>query len=139
MSKLSKSIGKMRLRINLPFITYEVTLDDLFSSKNIDERLARLGEVKKDLQGAIEAIDNLQSEALERKSEVGQLQQTIEKLQEDKTTAEALLQFPEESFARVLSRATAKSRTRGIIEGLTIGFVTGALSSLLIWYLTKGG
>ena len=113
-------------------------ISDLFSSKNIDERLARLGEIESDLQGAIDAIENLQSEALERKSEVGQLQQTIQKLEEDKNTAEALLQVPEESFARVLARATAKSRMRGIIEGLIIGFVTGALSSLLIWYLTKG-
>jgi len=119
-------------------ISYEVGVDELLNSKNIDERIARLGEIKRDLQGAIEAVEGLQTEALERKGEVEHLQQTVRKLEEDKSTAETLLKMPEESFARLISRASAKSRVRGIIEGLIIGFITGALSSLLVWYLTKG-
>jgi len=138
MSKILKYLSKSRLRINLPFISYEVTFDDLVSSKNVDERIARLGEIRQDLQGAIEAVENLEAEALERKSEVAQLQQSVEKLEEDKNTAEAILKVPEEAFSRLLARASARSRIRGIIEGAIIGFITGALSSWLVWYLTKG-
>jgi hypothetical protein len=133
---LKKHLSKARFRINLPFISYEVPIDELLNSKNIDERITRLGEIKRDLQGAIEAVDGLQAEALERKSEVEHLQHTVQQLEEDKNTAETLLKMPEESFARLLVRAGSRGRIRGIVEGLVIGLLTGALSSFLVWYLT---
>jgi DNA repair ATPase RecN len=134
---LRKHLSKARFRINVPFIGLEVPFDEIFNSKNIDQRISRLGEIKRDLQGAIEAVESLHTEALERKDEVDHLQQTVQKLEQDKSTVETALKLPEESFARLIARASAKSRIRGIIEGIIIGFFTGALSSLLIWYLTK--
>lgn len=106
-------------------------------SKTIDERIARLGEIKGDLEGAIKAVDELEKEALERKTEVELLQESVQKLEKDKDAVESLLKIPEDSFSRILSRATSKSRMKGIIEGIIIGFVTGTLSSFLVWYLTK--
>ncbi len=83
------------------------------------------------------AVSALQDEAGERKAEVDQLQELVAKLQEDKNAAESLLQVPEESLVRLMSRATSKGRARGLAEGAIIGFLTGALSSLLVWYLTN--
>lgn len=137
MKKLSKAVSKGHLRFSLPFMTYEVSLDDLLNSKSVDERIARLEEIKGDLHGAIDAVESLRTDAIERKNEVEELQKTIQDLQEDKSTTEALLKVPQESFSRVLNQATSKGRVRGIIEGSIIGFVTGTLSSFLVWYLTK--
>jgi len=105
--------------------------------KTVDERIARLDQIKTELNGAIEAVSALQVEAQDNKKRAENLRQTVEQLKQDKTTAETLLKVPEESFARMLVRANSKARIRGIIEGIVIGFTTGALSSLLIWYLTK--
>ncbi len=110
---------------------------ELEDKKTIDERISRLGEIKEDLEGAIKAVDDLQSEALKRKSELSNLQESVQKLEEDKDTVESLLKIPEESFSRILNKATSKGRIRGIIEGSIIGFVTGTLSSFIVWYFTK--
>ncbi|MBI4317546.1 MAG: hypothetical protein HY675_03570 [Chloroflexi bacterium] len=126
-----------RLRISLPFISYEVALDDLATSDTVDARIARLGEIKRDLEAAIAAVHGLQEEARDRKTEADQLQALIAKLQEDKSAAESLLKLPEESFIRLVGRATSKGRVRGLIEGAIIGFATGALSSFLVWYFTR--
>lgn len=138
MRKFARKLSKARFRLSLPFISYEVGIDELFRSQSIDHRIAKLGEIKRDLLGAIEAVETLQTEAHERKGEVAQLQESVKRLRDDKDTAETILRMPEESFARLISRASARGRIRGVVEGLIIGFMTGGLSSLLIWYLTKG-
>lgn len=137
---LTKHLSRSKFRITIPFIpiSYEFDINNLVNSRNIDERIEKLNGIKQDLQDAIEAVEVLQIEALERKEESNHLQETVEQLKEDKNTAEQLLEIPEESFARLISRASSKSRFRGIIEGSIIGFLTGCVSSLLIWYLTKG-
>jgi predicted nuclease with TOPRIM domain len=136
-SFLAKYLKKARLRVSLPFLSYEVTLDDLIDSKDVDERIKRLSTIKNDLEETIVAVEQLQAEAFKSKNEADKLKETISLLEQDKSTAEAMLKLSEESFSRVLSRASSKGRVRGIIEGIIIGFTTGILSSLLAWYLTK--
>jgi hypothetical protein len=65
------------------------------------------------------------------------LKAQIAELEQDKNAVESMLRVPEDSFARLLSRATAKGRVRGIIEGVLIGLATGVFSGALIWYLTR--
>lgn len=126
-----------RFRISLPFLSYEMNLNDLVDSSNVDERIARLGEIKVDLEAAVIAVDSLKTEAEARKMEANKLRETVEQLSEERTTAEALLRLPEASFARLLTKANSKGHWRGIIEGIVVGFVTGVISSLVVWYFTK--
>ncbi len=135
--KLAKVLQMARISVRLPFISYEINFDDLTNSSTVDERIARLSQVKHDLEAAITAVSTLQAEATDRKDEADQLKAVISKLQEDKNTAESLLSVPEESFVRLVKRAVSKGRMRGLIEGGAIGFMTGMLSSLLAWYITK--
>jgi hypothetical protein len=134
---LARQFRKARLRISLPFVSYEVTLDDIVDSKSVDDRIAQLGRVREDLQAAVTAVEELQLKAIQNKRQHDELMVTVEKLKEEKTTTEALLRVPEDSFARVLARASSRGRWRGIIEGGILGLLTGSLSSLLVWYLTK--
>ncbi|MHB8894144.1 MAG: hypothetical protein ACYC99_03070 [Candidatus Geothermincolia bacterium] len=136
-SSLGRYLKKIRLRISLPFVNYEVVLDDLLDSKDVDCRITRLAQIKTDLEESISAVSQLQQEALQSKAEADVLRETVSQLQQDKHTAEELLKVPEESFARVLTKASARGRARGIAEGVVIGFVSGVLSSLFVWYLTK--
>ncbi len=136
-SSLAKYLKKARLIVSLPFLRYEVTLDDLIDSKDVDERIERISIIKNDLEETIVAVEQLQAEAFKSKNEANKLKETISLLKQDKSTAEAMVKLPEESFSRILSRASSKGRVRGIIEGIIIGFITGILSSLLVWYLTK--
>jgi len=62
-----------KLRIALPSISYEVALDDLLASETVDTRIAKLSEIKRDLEAAIGAVHGLQEEAQERKVEADHL------------------------------------------------------------------
>ena len=126
-----------KVSVSLPFLRYEIDLAQAIDPKTVDERIARLDQISNDLNAAVEAVAELQREAQNNKKEAEELREAVEQLEQDKVTAETLLQVPEESFSRILARANAKARTRGLIEGSIIGFTTGALSSLLVWYLTK--
>ena len=137
MSKLSKSLGKARLRLSLPFLSYEVPLDGLLNSTSVDERITRLAEVRRDLEAAVDAVTSLQQEAHTRKAEVEKLQGTVSQLREDKQSAQKLLAIPQESVARLIESASSKGRLRGLIEGLVIGLVTGIISSVIVWYFTS--
>jgi hypothetical protein len=127
----------MDLRISLPFLSYEISVADLVDHSNVDQRLKRLSTIKSDLQDSILAIKELEKEGLKKKREVDNLRAVVQKLTKDKTTTESLLRLPEENFARVLSRATATGRVRGLIDGVLIGLATGIVSSLIVWYFTK--
>jgi hypothetical protein len=138
MSKISLFLSLLTrslLDVILPFNLGRI-IEETKNTKTIDERLARLGAIKHDLESAIEAVETLQEDASKRKAEVQYLQQTLLKLNEDKVTAEALLKIPEESFSRILARAAARSRVIGLIQGIIIGLCTGILSSLFVWWLT---
>jgi tetrahydromethanopterin S-methyltransferase subunit A len=137
MSKLARSLGKARVRISLPFLSYEWQINDVLDSKDVDERIARLGEIKRELEGAIDAVTSLQKEANTRKQEVDNLSVAIDCLQQDKQAAEQILKIPKESVARIISEANSKGRIRGIIEGVILGLITGIISSALVWYFTS--
>ena len=112
-------------------------LGQALDPRTVDERIARLDQIRADLSGAIDAVTELQREAQDNKKEANQLREAVDRLEQDKVTAETLLKVPEDSFARILGRANSRARLRGVIEGTVIGFTTGALSSWLVWYLTK--
>lgn len=134
--KLLEVLKKSRFRISVPLVGIDIPID-FADSSTVDERIARLGQVKQDLEAAINAVSSLQAEAAERKAEANQLQEAVSRLQQDKSTAESLLRVPEESVVRLLWRASSKGRIRGLLEGAFIGFLTGVLSSFFVWYLTK--
>ena len=125
-----------KLSLSLPFFRYELDLTQALDPTSVDERISRLDQIRNDLNGAIEAVIELQAEAQENKKEADNLRDAVQRLEQDKETVETLLKIPEESFSRMLTRANSKARIRGIIEGTLIGFTTGALSSWFIWYLT---
>ena len=81
------------------------------------------------------AVQGLQNEAQERKNEADELRAVVTKLQDDKDAAESLLSVPEDAFVRLVGRATAAGRSRGLIEGGIVGLITGVASSLVAWYL----
>jgi hypothetical protein len=126
-----------KLSVSLPFLRYEMDLSQALDNRNVDERIARLDQIRTDLGAAVEAGSELQREAQDNKQEAHLLREAVAGLEQDKVTAETLLKVPEDSFARMLARANSKARIRGLVEGALIGFFTGALSSYLIWFLTK--
>lgn len=126
-----------KVSVSLPFLRYELDLTQALDPATVDERIARLDQIKADLTAAAEAVAELQREAQDNKKEAQSLRESVKQLEQDKVTAETLLQVPEESFSRMLARANAKARMRGIIEGASVGLLTGVLSSLLVWYATK--
>jgi chromosome segregation ATPase len=101
-----------------------------------DERIKKLAEIQSDLQAAVAAVGELQESATKSKKESDQLQSEIARLREDRAVAEDLMKVPEEAFARMLSRASAKGRGRGLMEGIVVGLFTGVISSLVVWYFT---
>lgn len=105
-----------------------ISLADLQGKGSVDERIARLGKIKADLEAAIAAVGELQTDASTSKTQVDELRKDIASLEQDKATAEHLLNVPEESYARLHDRATRRGQRRGII----IGFI----SSYTVWYVT---
>lgn len=134
---LSKLKGNGRFRISMPFFSYELKLDELFSPSSADDRIKKLDDIKYDLAMAIEAIDGLKQDAVDKRNELEKLNKSLESTREDKETTESVLKLNEESFARILTRASSKGRKRGVIEGVLIGLATGVISSLLVYYFTK--
>ena len=134
LSVLKKS---SRISLSVPFFRYEMDLGQALDPRTVDERIARLDQIRADLSGAIDAVTELQREAQDNKKEAEQMRQAVERLEQDKVTAETLLKVPEDSFARILGRANSRARLRGLLEGSLIGLTTGAASSWLVWYLTK--
>ncbi len=126
-----------RLRISIPFLTYEMRIDGLLSEKSVEDRIARLAEIQDELEGAVTAVSDLKDEAIRTKDEANSLRSRIDELEKDKSAAEKMLEVPEESFSRLLSRANSKARLRGIVEGSCIGFLTGCDSSMFVWYVTN--
>lgn len=134
MTKFTKLLKhNARFRVSLPFLSYEVNVKDLIDSSNADERIAKLGEIKRDLGAAVIAVESLQTEATTRKTEADRLSETVERLNEEKTTAEALLKLPEESFTRLLTKKVQKVDGAGflrvhwlvLLQGLYLALLSG--------------
>lgn len=139
MTKLTDQLKKIRITpitaINV--LGLRINLEDLLQSSDVDQRIGKLSEVRKDLEAAVEAVATLQTEALKSKTELETLQTAVKQAAQDKEAAENLLDVPEEALARVIARANAKGHLRGVLEGLAIGFATGAASSYLVSALTR--
>ena len=116
-----------RVSVSLPFLRYELDLNQALDPAQVDERIARLDQIHADLKAAAEAVQELQREARDNRTEAESLRAAVRQLEQDKVTAETLLQVPEDSFSRMLARANSRARIRGIVEGLAIGLVTGAV------------
>jgi chromosome segregation ATPase len=102
----------------------------------IDERLRKLAKIQEDLGEALQAVSELQESAVTSKKETEALGQEVDRLRQDKATVEELIKVPEEAFSRLMSRASAKGRGRGLLEGISVGLLTGIISSWLVWYFT---
>lgn len=126
-----------KISVNLPYLRYEIDLDQALYPRTVDERIERLDQIRTDLIAAIDAVTELQSEALENKREAEELRDTVKQLEQDKVSAETLLTIPEDSFSRIITKANSKARFRGIAEGALIGLLTGVASSWLVWYFTS--
>ena len=94
---LSSAVANLRVSV----LGVSFSLADLGSSETVDERIARLGKIKADLEAAIGAVEELQGDANASKLQVDQLRQDVAALQQDKATAE---QIVEELYVRCLSR-----------------------------------
>ena len=134
---LEKILRSTRFSIRGIFPSIEIDFRELVDSKPIDDRIAHLDQIHKDLIAASQAVETLKSEAVTNRDEVENLRKAISVLEQDRKSAEIALDIPEESFSRLISRATSRGRTRGIIEGVFIGLVTGGASSWLGWSFTK--
>ena len=124
---------------------FNAVADKLRSPPSIDERIAKLGRIKEDLEAATEAVSALQREADASKKETQQLQMLIADLEseretaiKDKDAAEQLLALPEDAVARLILKANDRQKGRALVRGITIGLTTGIISSSLVWYFTRG-
>jgi len=136
-SKLKQAFSSALSSVSISTLGVSISLADLGKTQTVDERIARLGKIKEDLEAAIGAVEELQCDADTSKVQVDTLRKDIADLQQDRATAQHLLNVPEESFARVLARSTRKGEIRGAIIGVLIGLVTGCVSSYIVWTLTK--
>ncbi|NEP87532.1 MAG: hypothetical protein F6K18_12260 [Okeania sp. SIO2C2] len=91
LSKEVLSKAQVRIKLPIPFISYEIPLNEVIDPQSIDTRISRLSDIKKELESAILAVESLQSEAQENKEKVSKLQERIHELEEDKSTAETVL------------------------------------------------
>ena len=131
---------KRRASIGFNFlgIKGEITEESIVDfAEDVDTRIKKLSQVRDDLQAAVVAVDSLRVEATQRHDEVQSLREAVTQLRQDHVTTQSLLELPKESFARVLSDASARGQLRGRIEGTIIGLLTGGVSSYIVWYLTK--
>lgn len=129
---MQRIFRNVKIRVSLPFISYEITPEEFLNRKTIDERIVKLEKVKSDLLDAVDAVRSLEEEARKSKDESDRLDAQLSKLRKDKETTEELLKLPQDSFARVLAKASRGAQWIGIV----IGFFLGILASLIaswIW------
>jgi hypothetical protein len=92
----------------------------------IDERLTKLTKIQEDLGDALKAVTELQKGATTAKKEADRLDMEVSRLRQDKAVAEQLVKVPDDAFARLLTRASAKGRGRGVVEGFWLAYSTAA-------------
>ena len=130
-----KEVSLKSLELFARIYGFEAVIRRRLAPNDVDERITKLAAVQADLEAAVEAVKSLRDSADKSKSDVEQLRILVLQIQEDKQMAEEMIKMPEEAVARVMHRASAKGRGRGLIEGIAIGFLTGLGSSLLASYL----
>jgi hypothetical protein len=119
----------------MPFISYEITPDELFSRESVDTRITKLEKVRSDLMDAVDAVKSLENEAHKNKDELVQLNEQLSALKKDKETTEELLKLPQDSFARILDRASKGAQRKGLIFGFLLGILASFIATW-IWYKT---
>ena len=116
-----KLLRNSRIRIELLGFSYEITPEELLNRQSVDERIQKLEKVRQDLLDAVDAVKSLEDEAHKNKKELEELNVQLNKLREDKQTTEQLLELPQQSFARVLDKASKGAQWRGLIIGFALG------------------
>ncbi len=130
-----KEAGLKSLKLLVGIYGFEAVIQRRLTPTDVDERITKLTAVQADLEAAVEAVKSLRESADRSKREVEQLRTLVLQIQEDKQVAEKMVKMPEEAVARVMYRASAKGRGRGLVEGIAIGFLSGLGSSLLASYI----
>ena len=134
----------------LRWFPYKVRLlfDPTINNINITVYSASLGDdaviavrqlerVRDELRSALTSVESLRIDAVERSREADALRQQVAALGDDRKAAEAVLRLPEEAVTRLVARANRCGAWRGRLEGAAIGFLTGVVSSYLVWWLTR--
>jgi hypothetical protein len=127
-----KFLRNSRFNIELLGFSYEITPEELLNRQSVDERIQKLEKVRQDLLDAVDAVKSLEDEAHKNKKELEELNVQLNKLREDKQTTEQLLELPQQSFARVLDKASKGAQWRGLIIGLVLGILASLIASW-IW------
>lgn len=122
--------------IRIPFLRkylvmkFNIFFDD--ERGEIEDKIIKLGKIKEDLEQVIDVVDEMESEAKRKKTEIDQLTNQLLKVEEQKKTAEQILKLPKEAFVSLIEDANKKGRNRGIIIGIIISIVAG----LIVYFIT---
>ena len=131
MGALKQFLKKTQFRVGALGFYYEISPDDFLNHESVDERISKLEKVRSDLMDAVNAVESLQEEAASNKKELEKVSEQLEKLKEDKKTTENLLELPQQSFARVIDKASRAAQWKGIL----VGFIFGILASLIATWI----
>lgn len=131
MSVLSKVFSVVRLTFRLFPFPFEIDFTEMLSSKSVDERISKLSKIHHDLLDAVAAVNELEKEAELNKAEIEKTKSKIAELQGDQKATKELLKISEPALARILKKATKKTRWASMI----IGFILGILASLIASYV----
>jgi hypothetical protein len=82
---------------------------------------------------AADAIQLISEESKQKKIELDELRLRLAEINKDKETIEKVLQIDQDSFSRLLISTNKKTEKRSILIGIVIGFLTGTVSSYLVW------
>lgn len=142
MSKITDFLKSVRPIISFdassgsPSFAIELDRKIQLNNKEIEDRINQLDDVKDKLIKAADAISHISDESRRKKTELELLRNKLEQINKEKEVAETILEVDKESFARLLISTNKRTEKRSILIGIGIGFVTGSLSSLLVWLLT---
>lgn len=128
---------KIRLFFDPTIDKVSITIFSASIANDAALAVQQLEGVQKELSTALASIESLRIDAVERLRESEDLREQIARLTDDKKAAEAMLEVPQDAVTRLVSRANRRGAWRGRMEGAFIGFLTGAASSFLVWWLTQ--
>ena len=90
-----------------------VSLADALSPEGIDDRIARLDAIQRDLAAAVTAVGELKIQALERKDELKALQDRVKQLQEDRCGPDDVVHAIRSANSRMATCAQAWRTSAG--------------------------
>ena len=120
-----------------PSISISIERNMELGNNELNARIFQLGDIREKLIEAADAIQQIQSEAEQKKYDLEELRIQYETKKNDNVEVEKLLQVNQDSFARLLIATNKRTEKRTIIIGIIIGFITGFGSGFLVWFLTK--